>query len=423
MKVNRKNELFFREQDKKINNLIENLIEFRIDVQANQQKEIKQFFNSIKVSACKFGFEELFKLGEYYENYIETSKDINENSHKVFSEILKGTGIIKRHIKQLRIENDNKFDCNNLDNNIDMNLKKGNILVLDDDRLISTILKDAFEAEGHNVITTTDHEEAIEYILYKNINIALIDIVMPKMSGFEVFDILKKSGVDIPIIFLSGKSFINYKVEALSRGVDDYITKPFEIKEVIARVERSLGRSKQYKVKLNRDELTGVYNKAFFYDYLNNILEKKEHLKQKYCVAFMDLDDFKYINDNYGHMVGDYALKDFSCFLKINLGENDTIFRFGGDEFIVLFENNDVEESYEKMEQLREKLGKTIFKYKRVNESIKLNVSIGITGIVEYDNVEDILNRSDKCLYESKKLGKNTIVCDSDVETLKGDII
>lgn len=421
MKINKKNEMFLREQDKRINNLINNLIEFRIDVQANQQKEIKQFLSSIKVSACKYEFYELSKLSEYYEEYVDTIKDINENSHRFFSEILKGIGMIKRHIRQLKIEN-NKLDCN-IDNNVDMSSKKGNILVLDDDRLVSTILKDAFETAGHNVITTADHKEAIEHILYKDINIALIDIVMPKMSGFEVFDILKKSGVDIPIIFLSGKSFINYKVEALSKGVDDYITKPFEIKEVIARVERSLGRSKQYKVKLNRDELTGVYNKAFFYDYLNNILEKKKHLKQRYSVAFMDLDDFKYINDNYGHMVGDYALRDFSYFLKINLEESDIIFRFGGDEFIVLFENNGVEESYEKMERLRSKLSKALFKYDDIKESIKLNVSIGITNIEKYDNVEDILNKSDKCLYRSKKLGKNTIVCDNDTEILKDDII
>lgn len=412
----KKRELFFREQNRAIEKLINNLVDFRTDTEIDQTEEIKEFFKSVKVKSCDLGYYELSKIGEQYENYIDAIVNINESSHKFFSDILKGAGIIKKNIRQLEIKiNHNKLNYMDIECKIESSFEKGNILLLDDDRLISAILKDAFEKEGYNIMTTDDHEEAIEHILYEGIDIALIDIVMPKKSGFEVFEILKSNGLDIPIIFLSGQSTINYKVKALSKGVDDYITKPFEIKEVIARVERSLWRSNQYKNRINKDKLTGAYTKQFFSEYICDILEQKRYLKQEFSVAFLDLDDFKYINDNYGHIVGDYALMDFANFLKENLKESDIIFRFGGDEFIVLFVGKSIIKSYKCLENMREKLNETTFKYKGAKQEIKLKVSIGITEIKEYDSVEEILNRADKCLYNSKRLGKNTTVCCSQI--------
>lgn len=418
MILKKRKEIFFREHDKCTNKLIKDLMEFRIDLDSNNKKDIQRFFNSIKVKASMLGYNDLSKIAEYYDNYIDSKEDINEDSHKFFSDILKGAGVIKRQIKQLEmgVYKEKHSRIKKIKSKIVEN--KGNILLLDDDRLISAILKDSFEKEGYNMMTTTDHEEAIDYILHKDINIALIDIIMPKMNGFDVFDILKKNGVDIPIIFLSGKSFIHYKVDALSRGVDDYITKPFEIKEVIARVERSLGRAKQYKTKLSRDKLTNLYNKQYFNEFVSDVIKQEKHLKQDYSVAFMDLDDFKYINDNHGHVIGDYVLRDFACFLQNNLDREDLIFRFGGDEFIVLFIDKNLDKAYKYIEKTRKNLNETLFKYKDIEESVKINVSTGITGIEKNDNVEDILKRADKCLYVSKELDKNTTVCSNKLKSI-----
>ena len=413
--LNKRKEIFFRDHDRYSNKLMKDLIDFRVDLNPDSKKDIQRFFNNIKVKASMLGYDDLSKIAGYYDHYIENKDIIDDDPHEIFSDILKGVGVIKRYVRKLEegvYKKNNKKESSEEDPvQLNVSKNKGNILLLDDDKLISAILKDEFEKQGYSMMTTTDHEEAIEYILYKDINIALIDIVMPKMNGFDVFDILKKNGVDIPIIFLSGKSFTHYKVDALSRGVDDYITKPFEIKEVVARVERSLGRAKQYKNKLNRDKLTGLFNKEYFNKYVTELIKRGRHLEQNYSVAFMDLDDFKYINDNYGHVTGDYVLKDFAFFLQNTLDSEDIVFRFGGDEFIVLFVDKNLDTAYKSMEDARKKLNETIFRYKDVEENIKVHVSTGITGIEKNDSAEDILKRADKCLYVSKELNKNTTVC------------
>lgn len=413
----RQHDMFFKEHDKKMHELIKNLLEFRLHTKDEHKTRIKCFFSSVKEKASDLGYHQLSKEGEYYEQYISSINDVDGGSHEVFSNILKGTGAIKEHIDELQAEYRREiFAINSGDDKSDANAIKGNILLLDDDRLISTILKDAFEAEGYNIMTTGDPYEAIEHILYKDINIALIDIIMPKLNGFEVLEILKQNGVDIPIIFLSGKSMTDYKVRALSRGVDDYITKPFEIKEVIARIERSLGRSSIYKNKLTIDKLTGVYNKECFNQKIANILSSKEHLSKNFAVSFIDLDDFKFINDNYGHVIGDYALRDFADFLKKNFDKDDMIFRFGGDEFIVIFVAKKVSEAYLEIETMRKKLNEAKFKYKDIEDSIELKISAGVTYIGDNEGIDEILDRADKCLYESKKLGKNKTVKSEDID-------
>lgn len=406
--IKRRNEVFFKEHDKKINELANILMEFRLNTNPGHKRKIKCFFCSVKEKASELGYEELSKIGEFYENYIESITHVDADSHKFFSDILKGTGVIKKQINELKTEYRQKIFINSVtSNNVKAIDKKANILLLDDDRLISAVLRDAFEAEGYSIMTTRDPYEAIEYILHEDIHIALIDIVMPQLNGFEVLEILKQNGVDIPIIFLSGRDMTDYKVKALSRGVDDYITKPFEIKEVIARIERSLGRSSIYKDKLITDKLTGVYNKEYFNEKMSWILSNKEYLKKNFSVSFIDLDDFKSINDTHGHVIGDYALRDFADFLKQNLDKSEMIFRFGGDEFIVIFVGKKVSEAYIYVEGLRKKLDNTSFKYKDVTDPIELKMSSGLTYIGENESMEEILDRADKCLYKSKKLGKN----------------
>lgn len=406
--IKRRNEMFFRDHDMKMNEITNTLMDFRLNTKVEDKKKIKCFFCDIKVKASDLGYEELSKVGEYYENYIDSITHVDTNSHKIFSDILKGTGDVKRQIDELRTKHRQRMFTKDIKiNKTKTRIKKGNILLLDDDRLISAVLRDAFEAEGYNIMTTKDPYEAIEHILYKDIHIALIDIVMPQLNGFEVLDILKRNDVDIPIIFLSGRAMTDYKVRALSRGVDDYITKPFEIKEVIARVERSLGRTSIYKDKLTTDKLTGVYNKEYFNEKIAGILSNKEYIDKSFSLSFIDLDDFKYINDNCGHVIGDYALRDFADFLKRNLDETEMIFRFGGDEFIVIFVGKKVSEAYLEIENLRKKLDETSFEYEGLAKPIKLNMSSGITYVGENESVEEILDRADKCLYQSKELGRN----------------
>ncbi|AFS79859.1 putative signal transduction GGDEF domain-containing protein [Gottschalkia acidurici 9a] len=414
-------EIFLGEQGIKAINIINTLIEFRLNPKSEYKEDIKRFFSSICAASSILGYNNLLNAGEYYASYIDSVDEVTVNSHEFFSNLLNGIGIIRKEIEMLKVNLNNEKLNTNKDiissiSSVKKRRSKGNILILDDDRLTLSILKDAFKEEGYNVKTTTNPYDAIEQALSSHINIVLIDIIMPKLNGFEVFEILKKNKIDIPIIFLTGKSLTDYKVDALSKGADDYITKPFEIKEVIARVERALMRSRQYKSKLNIDKLTGVHTKDFFNEKIKQITKCTE-LSQDLSVAFIDIDDFKLINDTYGHLVGDYILRDFAEFLEEHIDQKDLIFRFGGDEFIVLFNGKKEIDAFECMEVFREKLNDRIFIYDDLNCEINITISIGVTSINNRDSIEKILKRSDKCLYKSKELGKNRTICCNNIKT------
>ena len=407
--------VFIKEQDINIKNILEDLMKLRLTLDNKYKRHLKEFFKIIQNTSENLNNRKLSDIGRYYKEYISSNNLIDEDSHIFFSNVLKGISEVKDEIDILK-EEYSKYGLNKSHNitkveNKEFKKSRGEILVLDDDRFMLSILQDAFENKGYNVIAITNPYEAIEVILNRNISLALIDIVMPKLNGFEVFEILKENNIDVPVIFLTGKLITEYKVDALRKGVDDYITKPFDINEVIARAERAIIRSKVYKTKLTTDRLTGIYNKGFFKEKIREYKNTSDTSEQLLSVAFMDIDDFKFINDTYGHVVGDYILKDYAKFMKSYIEENDLLFRFGGDEFLILFYGKDELYAFRQMENIRKALNEAYFKYDCTEEKIKLSISAGVTFINKEDDIEEILDRADKCLYKSKELGKNRTIC------------
>ena len=168
--------------------------------------------------------------------------------------------------------------------------------------------------------------------------------MMPEMDGFEVFRCVRSEFPEIPVIFLTAKTLKEDRLKALKSGVDDYVMKPFETDELLARVESAImkmARSKKYVIT---DMLTGVYTIKFFNDDFKEFRARFSRKNEVFSVAFIDLDRFKEINDTYGHIVGDKVLKDFVKYLKDCFRITDHIFRFGGDEFLVLLPDTEDED-------------------------------------------------------------------------------
>ena len=152
---------------------------------------------------------------------------------------------------------------------------------------------------------------------------------------------------------------------------------------------------------LQLDPLTGIYKK----EYLDEILKKFLRNKQSFPLAILDLDDFKRVNDTYGHLIGDQVLKEFVQLVKQHICKNDFFARWGGEEFMLLLEDNTIEESKEKIEKLRETIDKHPF------ETIgHLTSSFGLAYTTNCDDIDSIIRRADKALYEAKANGKNQII-------------
>lgn len=195
---------------------------------------------------------------------------------------------------------------------------------------------------------------------------------------------------------------------------DNFVILSNQISKVIA-VSSALT---NWKVKATTDNLTGAYNREFLWEYLRSLIDRKaECFDGPFSIVLFDLDHFKYINDTYGHNFGDQVLIGCSKVAKSLIGEEDHFFRFGGEEFIIILDNMDIEQTRFKMEALRKKLENNLYQYNK--ENIKVTCSMGILNIsteAEFRNLLEhketeiaLIEMADKALYYSKENGRNRI--------------
>ncbi|MDW7673660.1 MAG: response regulator [Bacillota bacterium] len=217
------------------------------------------------------------------------------------------------------------------------------VLVIDDDNLLSNMIAQHLQSEGYQVAIAKDSAEAMTQIYNSTPDIILLDVVLPKISGFELCRLLRNDtrASHLPIIMLTSKGDVEDKVKGLESGADDYLTKPFQFPELTARIKSLLRRAKQEKT-LN--PLTGLPGNLL-------IDEKIKHFvytaKTPFDVLYLDLDNFKAYNDVYGFLKGDEVLKLLAHIITQSVrkygSNNDFIGHIGGDDFIVINTSHNVD--------------------------------------------------------------------------------
>ncbi len=166
----------------------------------------------------------------------------------------------------------------------------------------------------------------------------------------------------------------------------------------------------RYKKLSITDNLTGLYNRRFFTESLTLELERSRRYSQHFSLCLIDLDDFKDMNDSYGHLFGDKILSIFSHILKQNLRHSDTAYRYGGEEFAIIFPGSSLEGAALVAERIRTRLAEYPFNFENKSKEIRVTASFGISLTTVNDrNIEEIIRRSDKALYVAKNSGKNKI--------------
>lgn len=286
---------------------------------------------------------------------------------------------------------------------------RGKVLVVDDDLLTCNMVKEIFTKEGYFVQTLNSPSKIADFLKENRPDIVLLDIVMPEMNGFEVLALIKEKHEDLPVVFLSGRHDVKEKVRGLKAGAEDYIIKPFDFKELLARVELILKRYNRFKEKLIFDPLTRAYSRSYLNERLKEEWARYKRKKITFSLAFLDLDKFKDINDNYGHAAGDYILKSFVSFVLDSLRESDSIYRFGGEEFIILMPDTNEIQAMIALERIRYNLTHRIFDFEQ--NKLKVFFSAGIVEANEnIQQPEEMIRLADKAMYEAKKTGGNKIV-------------
>lgn len=304
---------------------------------------------------------------------------------------------------------------------------KHSILILDDSNFNLEILKRQLGGI-FNVITATDADQGIRIAAEKKPSLILLDVMMPKINGYDVCRIIK--GCDdtknIPVLFLTSRSETEDKVEGLEVGGDDYITKPYNVSELIARInvhirlKEAQDTLKQLLEEKNRlieqlemlslhDGLTGVYNRKYLESYLEKSFDGCERYGLDLSVIITDIDHYKRVNDTYGHQVGDEVLKRFVNRLSANIRKADVLARYGGEEFVIISKNTGIEGAAALAEKLREAIQEKPFQVEEY--SINLTASFGIAALrcSNYTSPTQIIRDADMCLYRAKNLGRNRV--------------
>lgn len=293
--------------------------------------------------------------------------------------------------------------------------KKEKLLIVDDSRFQRVVFREML-AEKFEILEAVDGKECLEIIKKNgnNIDIVLLDLVMPNMDGFEVLRKRQtiKEFESIPVIALTTSNEISFQTEAFELGANDFIMKPVDARIAISRINNTLEsvrhlkkvleEQNSWKLKSQIDEMTHLFNKITTEKMVTSVLS--EFPQKKQALIVVDIDNFKSVNDILGHKVGDHIICVVAGVLSSLFRNIDIIGRIGGDEFVVLMRNvPDYNVVTKKAAQLID-----LFENKE-GLSIPENISVSVGIAFSDDNdrtFSDLFSKSDQALYMSKKCGK-----------------
>jgi diguanylate cyclase (GGDEF)-like protein len=295
------------------------------------------------------------------------------------------------------------------------------ILVVDDTRKNLQLVIEILDEAGYLTTFAVDGKQALQRVPVTKPDLILLDIMMPEMNGIEVCRTLKndKNYQNIPIIFLTAMGEQSTLMQAFEEGAVDYITKPFKKYELLARVKTHL-ELKQTRDKLLAaylrleqlvltDPLTGVPNRRYLLQAGEQEFSRTRRYQRPLSILMIDIDYFRNINNDYGHDVGDKALKLVATTIQQCLRSVDEFGRFGGEEFVVLLPETKIEDALSAAERIRQSVAQIPLELESIPRQI--TVSIGVAEFINTDeSLEQLLKRADEALFKAKDQGRNQTV-------------
>lgn len=281
------------------------------------------------------------------------------------------------------------------------------IQLIDDDVSMLILLKDAMEEMGWMVLANTDPIKATDQYFDMRPDCLIIDINLPRKNGFQLLEDIQRhtNKKFVPKIMISIQNDKQTRIQAYKMGADDFIEKPIDLEEFLAKMERHLERKKIFDQSVLIDELTQVYNRKFLQDTMKKSLNELKRGGKCFTLAVLDLDFFKKVNDTYGHVTGDRVLIAFAQFLKENVRSTDTVFRFGGEEFIILLPSATDLEAKEVLTRLLKEFSQKTFTENGSDFSVTFSSGVFMVKDPEI-TMEDAIKIADSALYEAKNNGR-----------------
>lgn len=297
----------------------------------------------------------------------------------------------------------------------------GAILIVDEqERVVERIAK-ALDGVGE-LSFVPGGEDAADRAREKNYDLIIVSLTMRDTDGLRVCSKLRsfEETRHVPILVMVDDGNTKLLVRALEMGVNDYVVRPVDKLEFLARVKTQLKR-KRFADKLwenfhlsmqlaTTDAVTGLYNRHYLTSHLDTRMEAAQKQGKDLSILMMDIDHFKNVNDTYGHAVGDKVLKEFASRVGRNIRGVDLAARYGGEEFVVMMPETPADWALMIGNRLREEIANKPFDFSSTEGEIAITVSIGVATSKEGQTPAQLLEEADKALYEAKAAGRNRVV-------------
>jgi diguanylate cyclase (GGDEF)-like protein len=288
------------------------------------------------------------------------------------------------------------------------------VLVIEDHPDQRELLAIVLQREGYRVITAANGLEALEKLENENVQIALSDIMMPKMDGFELIKRIRSNSSlkSIYVILITARIQEGDRVRGLDLGADDYITKPFSFSELLARVRvgsRVVHYQQHLEYQTQVDSLTGLYNRRAFEKKIHEEFERSKRYHNPLSLLILDIDNFKTINDTYGHHGGDAVLVKISETLREKTRQSDFPCRYGGEEFVLVLPETDQENALQVASKIHDSIRACAFGTAVRPFSLTVSIGVSSTSSKFYSDWQQMVNDADQALYLAKNTGKDRI--------------
>jgi diguanylate cyclase (GGDEF)-like protein len=296
----------------------------------------------------------------------------------------------------------------------DKELKPLTVLVIEDHPDQRDLLAIVLQREGYRVVTAGNGLEALQKLQKETVQIALSDIMMPKMDGFELIKTIRSDAAlkGIYLILITARIQEGDRVRGLDLGADDYITKPFSFSELLARLRvgsRIVNYQQNLEYQTQIDPLTGLYNRRAFERKIEEEFERAKRYDHPLSVLILDIDNFKTINDTYGHHGGDTVLIKISETLREKTRRSDLAARYGGEEFVLILPETDQDSAVQVARKVHEEIRSRTFGTSISPFSLTVSVGLCSTSTRRYSDWRQMLEAADQALYVAKNGGKDRI--------------
>ena len=301
----------------------------------------------------------------------------------------------------------------------------GRVMVVDSatrsaQRLVEALCKE------HTASIVADPNQALIQLAENPHDVALVSLDLDGADGLRLCSQIRslERTRNLPIIVLVDHGGEARLIRALDMGINDYLKRPVDRNEMLARIRTQIKR-KRYsdflKASLEEsveqaitDALTGLHNRRYMETHLKRLTTEALHKGRTLSVLVADIDHFKSVNDTYGHDIGDVVLKEFARRLKRSVRGMDLACRLGGEEFVVIMPDTDIERACQVAERIRGQIASETFDIGKSRQPLKVTASVGVASLERpEDTAEVIFKRADQALYSAKRAGRNRVVADA----------